>query len=215
MDLQEELLTRSAMQLRKRHALQGPLRLSLVVLITSRSSSPSRSCRRCLLYGLYDREPRRQIRPKTIQLATGIWALRFLLVTLPITPLRRLTGWNVVIQYRRMLGLFAFFYASLHFASYIVLDQYFDFDAMLADIVKRPFITMGFTAFVLMVPARADLHEGLDPPAGAAMADRSTASSMSRRSARAIHFLWKVKVVIGDAGLLRRYRAGRLLGVPR
>ena len=62
---------------------------------------------------------------ETIQLQTGLWALRFLLLTLAVTPLRRLSGWNVVIQYRRMLGLFAFFYATLHLAAYIVLDQYF------------------------------------------------------------------------------------------
>src|SRR6476660_5158822 len=82
---------------------------------------------------------------ETIQLQTGRWAFKFLLLTLAVTPLRRLTGWNVVIQYRRMLGLFAFYYASLHFASYLVLDQYFDWRAMLADIGKRPFITVGFS----------------------------------------------------------------------
>ena len=86
---------------------------------------------------------------ETIQLQTGRWAFKFLLLTLAITPLRRLTGWNVVIQYRRMLGLFAFYYASLHFTSYIVLDQVLRLGAMLADIGKRPFITIGFTAFVL------------------------------------------------------------------
>src|SRR6476659_11520229 len=63
---------------------------------------------------------------ETIQLQTGRWAFKFLLLTLAITPVRRLTGWNVLIQYRRMLGLFAFCYATLHFTSYIVLDQYFD-----------------------------------------------------------------------------------------
>src|SRR5262245_28248192 len=86
-----------------------------------------------------------------IQLTTGTWALQFLLITLAVTPLRRLTGWNVVIQYRRMLGLFAFFYACLHFTSYIVLDKYFDWRSMIADVGKRPFITMGFAAFLLMV----------------------------------------------------------------
>src|SRR5512140_1583144 len=68
---------------------------------------------------------------ETIQLQTGRWALRFLLITLTVTPVRRVTGWNAVIQYRRMLGLFAFFYATLHFTSYVVLDQYFAFDAMM------------------------------------------------------------------------------------
>src|SRR3982751_2938306 len=88
---------------------------------------------------------------ETIQLQTGRWALKFLLITLAVTPIRRLTGWNVVIQYRRMLGLFAFYYATLHFASYIVLDQFFDWRAILADIPKRPFILMGTLAFLSMV----------------------------------------------------------------
>src|ERR671911_1565476 len=72
-----------------------------------------------------------------ILLTTGIWALRFLLATLAITPLRRLTGWNVLIQYRRMLGLFAFFYATVHLTSYIVFDRFFAFGEILADIAKR------------------------------------------------------------------------------
>ena len=76
-----------------------------------------------------------------LTLVTGIWALRFLLVTLAITPLRRITGWHRVIQYRRMLGLFAFFYATLHLATYVVLDRYFDLAGVWEDIAKRPFIT--------------------------------------------------------------------------
>src|SRR5688500_9710119 len=87
-----------------------------------------------------------------ILLTTGIWALRFLLLTLAITPLRRLTGWNVLIQYRRMLGLFAFFYASVHLLSYIAFDRFFAFGEIVADVAKRPFITAGMTAFVLMIP---------------------------------------------------------------
>src|SRR6188768_1712896 len=78
-----------------------------------------------------------------ILLTTGIWALRFLLLTLAITPLRRLTGWNILIQYRRMLGLFAFFYATVHMSSYIAFDRYFAFGEILTDIGKRPFITAG------------------------------------------------------------------------
>lgn len=83
---------------------------------------------------------------------TGTWTLRFLAITLTVTPLRRLTGWNDVVRFRRMLGLFAFFYGSLHFLTYLVLDQFFAFDEIVNDIAKRPFITAGFTAFVLMVP---------------------------------------------------------------
>src|SRR5215210_9545242 len=80
-----------------------------------------------------------------LELTTGIWALRFLVATLFVTPVRRLTGWNRIIQYRRMLGLFAFFYASVHFAIYIGVDQFFALGFILKDIAKRPFITMGFT----------------------------------------------------------------------
>ena len=83
---------------------------------------------------------------------TGTWTLRFLTLTLLITPLRKWTGWNPLIRFRRMLGLFACFYGSLHFLTYLVLDQFFAFDEIVADIVKRPFITVGFTAFVLMIP---------------------------------------------------------------
>jgi sulfoxide reductase heme-binding subunit YedZ len=83
---------------------------------------------------------------------TGTWTLRFLALTLVVTPLRKWTGWNSLIRFRRMLGLFAFFYGSLHFLTYLVLDQFFAVDEIVADIMKRPFITVGFTAFVLMIP---------------------------------------------------------------
>jgi sulfoxide reductase heme-binding subunit YedZ len=84
--------------------------------------------------------------------STGHWTLIFLLVTLGITPLRRLTGQLWLIHFRRMLGLFSFFYGCLHFTTYIWLDKFFDVHDMLKDIAKRPFITVGFAAFVLMIP---------------------------------------------------------------
>lgn len=83
---------------------------------------------------------------------TGTWTLRFLVLTLLVTPLRRWTGWNWLVRFRRMLGLFAFFYGSLHFLTYVWLDQFFVLDDIVADIMKRPFITVGFLAFVAMVP---------------------------------------------------------------
>ncbi len=82
----------------------------------------------------------------------GTWTLTLLLVTLSITPLRRLTGWNSLIRVRRMLGLFAFFYACLHFLTYAGVDQSFDLSAIVADVVKRPYITVGFTCFLLLIP---------------------------------------------------------------
>ena len=87
--------------------------------------------------------------------STGTWTLVGLLVTLSVTPLRRLTGRAEFIRYRRMLGLFAFFYACLHFVTYIWLDQFFDLAGIGKDIVKRPFITVGFAAFVLLIPLAA------------------------------------------------------------
>jgi sulfoxide reductase heme-binding subunit YedZ len=83
---------------------------------------------------------------------TGTWTLRFVVVTLAITPLRKLTGWNLLVRYRRMLGLFAFFYGTLHLITYVWLDQFFDLPSITKDVLKRPFITVGFAAFLLMVP---------------------------------------------------------------
>jgi sulfoxide reductase heme-binding subunit YedZ len=87
--------------------------------------------------------------------STGTWTLVGLLLTLSITPLRRLSGRADLIRYRRMLGLFSFFYVCLHFVTYIWLDQFFDPSAIARDIVKRPFITVGFAAFVLLIPLAA------------------------------------------------------------
>ena len=84
--------------------------------------------------------------------ATGDWTLYFLCLTLAVTPLRRLTGLNALIRFRRMLGLFTFFYASLHFLTFIWFDHFFDLAEMMRDVLKRPFIAMGFSAFVLLVP---------------------------------------------------------------
>ena len=92
---------------------------------------------------------------EAIQRGLGNWTLNFLVITLCVTPLRRLTGWAWLIRLRRMLGLYAFFYAALHFLSYLWLDQFFDWSAIGRDIFKRPFITVGFAAFVLLIPLAA------------------------------------------------------------
>lgn len=86
---------------------------------------------------------------------TGTYALAFLVITLAVTPIRRLTKWHEVIRVRRMLGLFAFFYACLHVLTWAVLDQFFDLPAMVEDVAKRPYITVGMLGFVLMVPLAA------------------------------------------------------------
>jgi len=83
---------------------------------------------------------------------TGDWTLRFLVFTLCITPLRRIFNLPELIRFRRMLGLFAFFYVSLHFLTYLGPDQSFSFAGMLKDVAKRPFITVGFAAFLLLIP---------------------------------------------------------------
>jgi len=82
----------------------------------------------------------------------GDWALRILLVTLAISPLVRITGWNTLVKYRRMLGLFSFFYVCVHLSLYVTLDKFFDFGEILDDIIKRPFITVGFSAFIMLIP---------------------------------------------------------------
>ena len=84
--------------------------------------------------------------------STGFWTLTFLCITLTVTPLRRLTGWQQLVRLRRMLGLFAFFYASAHLVTYVWFDQWFSLEEIVKDVWKRPFITVGFTAFLLLVP---------------------------------------------------------------
>ncbi|MBR7748290.1 sulfite oxidase heme-binding subunit YedZ [Undibacterium baiyunense] len=83
---------------------------------------------------------------------TGDWALYFLCISLAITPLRKILEWHWLIRLRRMLGLYAFFYASLHFLTFLWFDHFFDLSDMWLDVVKRPFITVGFVAFVLLLP---------------------------------------------------------------
>lgn len=83
---------------------------------------------------------------------SGDWAIRLLLITLAVTPLRRVSGWRWPLRYRRMLGLFVFFYASLHFLIWVWLDQQLQLTQMLADIAKRPYVTVGFLAWLLLLP---------------------------------------------------------------
>jgi sulfoxide reductase heme-binding subunit YedZ len=132
-----------------------------------------------------------------IILTTGIWALRFLLITLAITPVRRLTGWNILIQYRRMFGLFAFFYAVVHLSSYIAFDRFFALGEIVDDIVKRPFITAGMTAFALMVPLAFTSTKGWIRRLGKRWQLLHRLVYFSALAA-CLHFIWKVKVVLGE-----------------
>lgn len=104
---------------------------------------------RLVLFGLTGRLGANPI--EFITRSTGLWTLVFLCITLTVTPLRRLTGVNALLRFRRMLGLYAFFYATLHFTTYIWFDKWFDVAEILKDIGKRPFITVGFAAFLLLI----------------------------------------------------------------
>ena len=87
---------------------------------------------------------------ETVTHITGIWTIRFLVITLAITPLRKLTGQSILIRFRRMLGLFTFFYASMHLLTYIWLDQYFDWPFIIKDITEHPYVIVGFTTFLIL-----------------------------------------------------------------
>ena len=123
---------------------------------------------------------------------TGVWALRLLLVTLAITPLRRLTGWNPIIRLRRMLGLFAFTYASVHFLIYFVLDQFFSLNAIVEDVALRSYITVGFTAFVLLVPLAVTSTEAMIRRLGRRWRQLHRLAYVSAVGG-VVHYLWLVK----------------------
>jgi sulfoxide reductase heme-binding subunit YedZ len=93
--------------------------------------------------------------------STGDWTLRFLLATLAVTPLRKLFGWHWLAGFRRMLGLYAFFYGVVHFSSFVSFDHVFEIQEILKDVVKRPFITVGFAALVLMLPLAVTSTDGM------------------------------------------------------
>ena len=125
--------------------------------------------------------------------STGWWTLTFLLITLSVTPLRRLTGWNWLLRLRRMLGLFAFFYVCLHFVTYIWLDQFFDWHSMVKDIAKRPFITVGFTAFLLLIPLAATSTNRMVKRLGARRWQRLHRAVYVIAVLGVLHFWWLVK----------------------
>ncbi len=127
--------------------------------------------------------------------STGEWILVFLMATLAITPLRKLTGLAELIRFRRMLGLFAFFYGCLHLMTYVWLDQNFNFRGMIPDVYKRPFITAGFTGFVLMLPlALTSTRRWIGRLGGKRWQALHRLIYLSAL-AGVIHFLWLVKRV--------------------
>jgi len=125
--------------------------------------------------------------------ATGWWTLSFLLITLLVTPLRRLTDLNWLLRLRRMLGLFAFFYVCLHFTTYIWLDQFFDWRGIVKDIAKRPFITVGFSAFVLLIPLAATSTNAMVKRLGARRWQLLHRLVYLIPSLGVVHYWWLVK----------------------
>lgn len=125
--------------------------------------------------------------------ATGDWTLRLLLLTLAVTPLRQLTGWHWLVRLRRTLGLYAFFYGSLHLATYVWLDQFFDWPGIVADIVKRPFVTLGFAAFVLMLPLAITSTNGVIRRLGGRSWQRLHRAVYAVGVLGVAHYWWLVK----------------------
>jgi sulfoxide reductase heme-binding subunit YedZ len=117
---------------------------------------------------------------------TGDWVLYFLCITLAVTPLRRFTGWNWLARLRREIGLFAFFYVCLHFMTFVWFDHFFDLAEMWKDVLKRPFITVGFTAFVLLIP----------------LAVTSTNGMMKRLGGKRWQWLHRLIYIIAPLGIL-------------
>jgi methionine sulfoxide reductase heme-binding subunit len=130
---------------------------------------------------------------ETILHVTGNWTLQFLLLTLAITPLRRLTGWNDLIRFRRMLGLFAFFYGVLHASAYIGFDRFFQLDEIIADIWKRPFITVGFAALLLMTPLAVTSTRGWIRRLGGARWNKLHQLVYGVALLGVLHYVWLVK----------------------
>jgi len=123
----------------------------------------------------------------------GIWGLNFLLITLAVTPLRRLTGKSWLLRFRRMLGLFAFFYVLMHFLTYAGLDQRFDLSVIFEDIAERPFITVGFTAFLLLIPLAATSTNAMMKRLGRRWQKLHRLVYVSAILG-VVHFYWQVKL---------------------
>ena len=140
---------------------------------------------------------------------TGIWTLRFVVITLAITPIRKITGWNPVIRFRRMIGLFAFFYAMLHFLTYLIGDRFASLDfpdgfvawstavnllaAIWEDVAKRPYITVGFIAFVSMIPLALTSTAGWIRRLGGRNWQRLHRLIYLTGIAGVVHYWWRVK----------------------
>ncbi len=128
--------------------------------------------------------------------STGDWTLRFLLIALAVTPLRRVSGWTVLASFRRMFGLFAFFYATLHLSTYVVLDFFFSIDLILDDIVERRYVTAGFVGFVMLIPLAVTSTTRMLRRLGGARWRRLHRLAYVAAVAGVVHYLWLVKIDI-------------------
>jgi methionine sulfoxide reductase heme-binding subunit len=143
---------------------------------------------------------------------TGIWTLRFLVITLAITPVRQLTGWQGLIRFRRMTGLFAFFHACLHFITYVWLDQFFAFGEMLEDLTQRPFIMAGYLSFVAMVPLAITSTRGWIGRLGGKRWQALHRLIYLSAAAGVVHYFWRVKLDV-ERPLLYGAVCAALLGI--
>jgi sulfoxide reductase heme-binding subunit YedZ len=160
---------------------------------------------------------------ETLIRSLGDWTLRFLCLTLAITPLRQWTAWNALARFRRMLGLFAAFYATLHFCAYAVFDMGLDIGAIVRDVAKRPFILVGTLAFLLMLPLAATSFNRAVRALGAARWQRLHRLVYAIAVLAILHFFWmragkrdfaEVFVYAGVIGVLLGWRLYRAFG-PR
>ena len=126
---------------------------------------------------------------------TGVWTLRFIVLTIAVTPFRRITGIHEAARYRRMFGLYAFFYGSLHLMTYLWFDKFFDLNDIVLDIPKRPFITVGFTAFTLMIPLALTSTKNMIRRMGGKKWNLLHRLVYITAICAAIHYLWLVKVI--------------------
>ena len=145
---------------------------------------------------------------EALEHGTGDWTLRFLLITLAITPLRRLLRTPALIKFRRMLGLFAFFYGCLHFTTYLWVDKFFNIHEILADIVKRKYITVGFLALMLLVPLAVTSTAGWIRRLGGKRWQALHRLIYFSAIAGVVHYLWLVK-----ADIHKPIEYGAILGV--
>lgn len=133
---------------------------------------------------------------EALQRRTGAWTFNFLLLTLAVTPLRSLTGLHWLLRLRRMLGLYAFFYGTLHFLAFIGFDHAFDVDAIARDVLKRPFTTVGFAAWAIMLPLALTSHQGAIRALGGRRWQALHRSVYAAGILAALHYLWLAQALL-------------------